>query len=212
VSFTFGLPAAADIARLQRLGSEAWVTVTSAADATAADAAGADGLVVQGSEAGGHRGGLTDTEGIGLLALLQLVRAASSLPLIAGGGVMTSTGLAAVLRAGAQAAALGTAFLLCPEAGTAEVHREAVRRADRPTALTRAFTGRLARGIRNRFLDAYSDAAPAAYPEVHHLTAPLRAHGRSNGDGEVVNLWAGEAYPLAMELPAAEIVKRVAPG
>jgi nitronate monooxygenase len=209
VSFAFGLPGAADVARLQRAGSEVWVTVTSAEDAVVAGAAGVDGLVVQGSEAGGHRGGLTDTDCVGLLALLQLVRAATSLPLIAGGGVMTSAGLAAVLRAGAQAVALGTAFLLCPEAGTAEVHREAVRRADRSTALTRAFTGRLARGIRNRFLDTYSGAAPAAYPQVHHLTSPLRAHGRSSGDGEVVNLWAGEAYPLAMELPAAEIVERV---
>jgi nitronate monooxygenase len=105
---------------------------------------------------------------------------------------------------------MGTAFLLCPEAGTSSPHREALARHDRPTALTRAFTGRLARGITNRFMDEHSAAAPSAYPQVHHLTAPLRAHGREVGDGEVVNLWAGQAYALVTEAPAAEVVRRVA--
>jgi nitronate monooxygenase len=114
------------------------------------------------------------------------------------------------MAAGARAGALGTAFLRCPEAGTSPVHQEALARDDRPTALTRAFTGRLARGIRNRFLDEHTDAAPTAYPQVHHLTAPLRAHGRGIGDADLVNLWAGQAYALASVLPAAEIVQQVA--
>src|SRR5204863_9781088 len=107
------------------------------------------------------------------------------------------------------AAALGTAFLRCPEAGTSEVHRAALR-GNAPTALTRAYTGRTARGIRNRILDEYSDRAPSAYPEVHNLTAPLRQAGRQQGVADVVNLWASQCYPLARELPAAEIIRQLA--
>jgi nitronate monooxygenase len=150
VSFTFGCPPTDVIARLQRSGSEVWVTVTSLDEANVAVSAGVDGLVVQGFEAGGHRGGFTDTDdATGLLALLQLIGAAVSLPLIAAGGIMTGAGLAAVLTAGARAGALGTAFLRCPEAGTSLVHRSALEQ-PQSTALTRAFTGRLARGVRNR--------------------------------------------------------------
>ena len=211
VSFTFGCPSPEDITRVKRSTGEVWVTVTSVDEARQAEGAGADCLVVQGSEAGGHRGGFTDDhDGLGLLALIQLIRASTSAPLIATGGIMTGAGLAAALAAGARAGALGTAFLSCPEAGTSAVHQEALARHDRPTALTRAFTGRLARGIRNRFLDEHTDAAPTAYPQVHHLTAPLRAHGRSIGDGDLVNLWAGQAYALTSDLPATEIVHRVA--
>jgi nitronate monooxygenase len=210
VSFTFGCPPTDVITRLQRLGSEVWVTVTSLEEAHLAVSAGADGLVVQGLETGGHRGGFTDTDNAtGLLALLQLIASAVSHPLIAAGGIMTGAGLAAALTAGARAGAMGTAFLRCPEAGTSLVHRNALEQ-PHPTALTRAFTGRLARGVRNRFLDEQSDAAPSAYPQVHHLTAPLRAHGRSVGDADLVNLWAGQAYPLAAARPAGGLVRRVA--
>jgi nitronate monooxygenase len=210
VSFTFGCPPRDVITRLRRLGSEVWVTVTSLEEAHLAVSAGADGLVVQGFEAGGHRGGFTDTDdATGLLALLQLIGSAVSVPLIAAGGIMTGAGLAAVLTAGARAGATGTAFLRCPEAGTSLVYRNALE-GQEPTVLTRAFTGRLARGVRNRFLDEHSGAAPSAYPQVHHLTAPLRAHGRSIGDAELVNLWAGQAYTLAAAQSAADVVRRVA--
>jgi nitronate monooxygenase len=211
VSFTFGCPSPEDIARVKQATGEVWVTVTTVDEARQAEDAGADSLVVQGSEAGGHRGGFTDDhDGLGLLALVQLVRASASAPLIATGGIMTGAGLAAVLAAGARAGALGTAFLRCPEAGTSSAHKEVLANHGRPTALTRAFTGRLARGIRNRFLDEHTDAAPVAYPEVHNLTAPLRAHGRSIGDPDLVNLWAGQAYALASDRPAKDIVHQVA--
>jgi nitronate monooxygenase len=210
VSFTFGCPARDVITRLHDSGSEVWVTVISVEEARQAKSAGADALVVQGFEAGGHRGGFTDTDdAAGLLALLQVIAHAVSLPLVAAGGIATGHGLAAVLAAGARAGALGSAFLLCPEAGTSQVHRAALNR-PQATALTRAFTGRLARGLRNRFLDEHSLFAPSAYPEIHHLTAPLRAHGRAVGDPDLVNLWAGQAYALARSEPAAEIVRRVA--
>jgi nitronate monooxygenase len=213
-SFTFGCPDPAEISALQAAGSEVWVTVVTPADAVAAASAGADVLVVQGAEAGGHRGSFRDDPaadpgGFGLLALLQIVAARTGLPLVAAGGISTGAGIAAVLAAGASAAQLGTAFLRCPEAGTPEVHRAAVAGTG-DTAMTRAFTGRLARGVRNAFLDAHSQDAPVAYPEVHHLTAPLRAAGRNAGDPANVNLWAGQAHELTTDLPAAELVAQLA--
>jgi nitronate monooxygenase len=217
VSFTFGCPDRQVIDRLHEAGSEVWVTVTAPAEAALATDAGADALVVQGFEAGGHRATFRDgadgadgaADGLGLLSLLQLVRARTEASLVATGGIVTGAGIAAVLAAGAVAAQLGSAFLRCPEAGTPDVHRRALD-GDAPTATTRAFTGRLARGIRNRFLADHSAEAPSAYPEVHHLTAPLRQAGRTAGDPDRVNLWAGQTYQLGRAVPAGELVGRLA--
>jgi nitronate monooxygenase len=212
VSFTFGCPPPQVIDALKAVGSEVWVTVTNPVEASAAERARVDALVVQGAEAGGHRASFTDRAGLplyGLLPLLSLIGGQSSLPLVASGGIATGQALAAALCAGAKAAQLGTAFMLCPESGTNEVHRAALR-TESETALTRAFTGRLARGIRNEFMDAHGDAAPIAYPELHYVTAPLRQHAREQGNPEHVNLWAGEAHALAKELPAAELVRELA--
>jgi len=214
VSFTFGCPDRKVIDDLRRAGSEVWVTVTRPAEAAHAVERGAGALVVQGIEAGGHQGSFADDpaedgNGLGLLSLLQLVRAAVDVPLVAAGGIGTGAGIAAVLAAGAAAAQLGTAFLRCPEAGTFAEYRQALA-GDTPTALTRAFTGRTARGIRNRFLDKHTAGAPAAYPEVHYLTAPLRASGRSRHDAGVVNLWAGQTHQLGSELPAGQLARALA--
>ena len=208
VSFTFGIPGEDVIGRLRASGTEVWVTVTSADDARRAVAAGADLLVVQGYEAGGHRGGTSDApEGaVGLIALLQLITARVATPVVASGGIATGNAIAAVLCLGARAAALGTAFLDSPEAATAPVHRSALHQ-DTPTRLTRAFSGRTARGIENGFLRAHSESAPAAYPEVHHLTSPMRRAARQAGLADYVNLWAGQAYPLTATAPAADLVR-----
>jgi nitronate monooxygenase len=211
VSVTFGCPSAAAVEALRGAGCALWVTVTTAAEAAAAEAARADALVVQGVEAGGHRGSFDETApgDMGLLALLQLARSVTELPLVATGGIATGRGIAAVLTAGADAAQLGTAFMLTPEAATSPAHREALRGAG-PTALTRAFTGRSARGIENRFMREHEGEAPHGYPEVHHLTAPVRAAARERGDADGFHLWAGQAYLLATELPAGELVRRLA--
>ena len=208
VSFTFGIPGEDVIAGLRARGTEVWVTVTSLDEARRAAAAGADLLVVQGYEAGGHRGGTSDApeEATGLIALLQLVTARLDTPVVATGGIATGKAIAAVLCLGARAAALGTAFLDCPEAATAPVHRSALHD-DVPTRLTRAFSGRTARGIENGFLRAHSQSAPAAYPEVHHLTSPMRKAARRAGLADYVNLWAGQAYPLTAVAPAAGLVR-----
>jgi nitronate monooxygenase len=210
VSFTFGCPSEEVVGSVKETGAEAWLTVTTPEEARQAAAAGADALIVQGHEAGAHQGTFDDAgagEAFGLLALLQLVAAEADLPLVASGGIATGAGLAAVRVAGASAAQIGTAFLLCPEAGTSEPHRRAIR-AGGPTELTRAFTGRRARGIANRFLREHRDA-PSAYPEIHYATAPIRAAARERGDGEGLNLWAGQAHTLAREEPAADVVARL---
>jgi nitronate monooxygenase len=141
----------------------------------------------------------------GLLALLQLVGAAVDLPLVATGGIATGRAVAAVLAAGADFAQIGTALMATPEAGTNEAHRRALAEPGR-TAVTRAFTGRSARGIVNRFMREHGEA-PRAYPGVHYITAPIRAKARADGDPELLNLWAGQAHELLREMPAAELVR-----
>ena len=212
VSFTFGCPSAEVVSTFRELGSEVWVTVTDLAEARIAHAAGADALVLQGSEAGGHRASFVDRDGaeqLSVLALTRLVAHAIELPLVAAGGLGDSRAVASVLAAGAAAAQVGTAFLRALEAGTNPAHKAALA-AETPTALTRAFTGRLARGLVNRFLVEHSAAAPIAYPHVHHVTAPIRAVARERGDADGFNLWAGQAHVLAEELPADEIVAKLA--
>lgn len=211
VSFTFGVPPARAITRLREAGSEIWMTVTSTEDAMHAEVASADVLVLQGAEAGGHRGSFVDDDSppTPVVDLVQAVRAISDLPIVAAGGIATREHAQRVLEAGAQAAAAGTAFMLAPEAGTTPVHRQAIA-SPTPTAFTRAFTGRLARGIRNRFMLEHPDA-PSAYPEIHYATAPIRAAGRERGDADVVNLWAGVRHARAVERPAAETVRALSP-
>jgi nitronate monooxygenase len=211
ISFTFGCPATEEVERLHAASAEVWVTVTTPDEARLATDTGADALVVQGVEAGGHRGSFGDDSpgDIGLIALLQLVRAETELPLVATGGIVTGRAVAAVLVCGAAAAQLGTAFMLTPEAATSSPLREALA-GDAPTAVTRAFTGRSGRGVVNRFMRDHGEAAPSAYPEVHHLTAPLRAAARERGDPDTINLWAGQAYPLAREVGAGELVRQLA--
>jgi nitronate monooxygenase len=213
VSFTFGCPDESVVNRLHGVGVAVWVTVTNVPEALVAREAGADALVVQGTEAGGHRGGFvddgSDEGGIGLLALLRTVAGATPLPMIATGGIMDGAALASVLCAGASAAQLGTALMLAPEAGTVEAQRAAMSER-RPTRVTRAFSGRPARGIVNRFLIEHSATAPLAYPEIHHATSPLRAAARKRGDADGFNLWAGQAHELVQARPAGEIVRQMA--
>lgn len=208
VSFAFGWPPAEAVGRLQAAGVEVWVTVNEATEVEWAQELGVDGLVVQGWEAGGHRGGPVDT-GVtqpDLLTLVAAVTGRTGLPVMGAGGVMTGADAASVLRAGACAVALGTAFLGCPEAGTAPVHRHALTHRT-GTTVTRAFTGRSARALTTTWTELFTEAAPAAYPHVHHLTAPLRVHGKTTGEAELVHLWAGTGHARLRQLPAAELAR-----
>jgi nitronate monooxygenase len=210
LSTTFAPPPAELVTRARAQGTEVWATVATVADASTALAAGADALVVQGLEAGGHHGTFAD-DGAGELPLLDLLRElrAAGVPLIAAGGIGDRAAADAARAAGAAAVLAGTAFLLCPEAGTSDPHRAAIARGGE-TAITRAFTGRRARGLVNRFMGDHPNA-PSAYPHVHHLTAPLRAAARAAGDAELLNLWAGTTAGSARPRPAAEIVSLLGP-
>ncbi|TCO50812.1 nitronate monooxygenase [Actinocrispum wychmicini] len=213
VSFTFGVPSTNDVERLHAAGTQVVVTVTTPGEARKAAEVGADALCVQGFEAGAHRGIFVDDGSpaggptYGLLAALRLVQAEVDLPLIAAGGLVHGADIAAVLAAGAKAAQLGTAFLGCPEAGTQQVHREALKSV-RDTAFTRAFSGRPARGLVNRFMTEHD--GPAAYPEVHNMTRPVRAAAAKAGDPEAMSLWAGQTYPVAPSGPVRDVVAQLA--
>lgn len=212
-SFTFGCPEPERIEALKSSGVEVWVTATSPREARIAAKAGADGLVLQGSEAGGHRASFVDSddEPLSTLVLLRLVAGRTRVPLIASGGLTDGPAVAAVLAAGAAAAQLGTAFLRADEAGTEPAYRKALA-SNAPTALTRAFSGRRARGILNRFMAEHSADAPTAYPQIHYATSPLRAAARKRGDPDGFNLWAGQAHELAPSGPAAEILRSISEG
>ena len=212
-SFTFGCPPPRVIRALQDAGAAVAVTVTSPAEAALAAEAGADALCVQGYEAGAHRGtfGNDDAPGRdrGLLSLIGEVAAVTGLPQIAAGGIMGPRQVRAVLAAGAAAAQCGTAFLRSPESGAHPLHKAAL--ADpryTATTVTRAFSGRPARGLVNEFIIEHADAPPA-YPEINNATRPLRAAAAARGDTERMSLWAGQGYRLAAELPAAEIIDRL---
>lgn len=207
VSATFACPPPATIEALQSAGSEVWVTVTTPDEAVAARDAGADVLVAQGAEAGGHRGSWTDADGpdLPVLELLAELRGVVDLPLVGAGGIADADAVRAVLAAGAGAAQAGTAFLLAPEAGTNDAHRSAIRGGGE-TAVTRAFSGRRARAIVNEFVRAHPDA-PSAFPHVLFMTAPLRR----TDDPDLRNFLVGVNFTQAEELPAAEIVARLAP-
>ncbi|GAA3304435.1 nitronate monooxygenase [Streptomyces cinereospinus] len=216
VSFHFGVPSRDVLDALRRAGTLTLVTATTADEALAVEQAGADGVIVQGAEAGGHQGTHRDVpendgSAIGLLSLLGQVREAVGLPLVAAGGVMRGGQIAAVLAAGAAAAQLGTAFVATPESGASAVHKRALTDPlFARTELTRAFSGRPARGLVNRFLREHGPYAPAAYPEVHHLTSPIRKAAAKAGDAQGMALWAGQGHRMARELPAGQLVEVLA--
>ncbi|MEU5090238.1 nitronate monooxygenase [Streptomyces sp. NPDC021356] len=212
VSFHFGVPTREVVDSLHRVGTYALVTATTVEEALAVARAGADAVIAQGVEAGGHQGAHRDQPendgaGIGVLSLVAQLREAVDLPIIAAGGIMRGSQIAAVLAAGASAAQLGTAFLATPESGANALHKQALTDPLFPhTELTRAFSGRPARGLVNRFVREHGPYAPAAYPEVHHLTSPLRKAAAKAGDPQGMALWAGQGHRMARALPAGELV------
>lgn len=213
-SFTFDVLPPKRVRALQAAGTYVIGTATTVAEARAWAQAGADGICAQGFEAGGHRGhfvGDIDGSLVGTLALVATIRAAVDLPVIAAGGIMDGRGVAAALSLGAAAAQMGTAFLLADEAVTSKPWRRAVEQAgDDPTRLTRAFTGRYARGVENRFMRLMHgvEREVPAYPVQNRLTQPLRAAAAQADDPELISLWAGQAVRLAQPGRAADMARR----
>ncbi|MEU8242493.1 nitronate monooxygenase [Actinoplanes missouriensis] len=214
VSFTFGVPDPAVVRALHDAGSTVLVTVTSAREARAALAAGPDVLIAQGGTAGGHAS-TTDPAGYSgsstAADVLAEVLAVTDLPVVAAGGVGGAADVHALLTAGAAAVQCGTAFLLADEAGTRPAQRAAMLSGEfTETVVTRAFTGQPARGLRNRFIDEHTAAAPVGYPAVHHLTAPIRAAAAEKGDAGALSLWAGTGFRTVRTGPVADLIGHLA--
>jgi nitronate monooxygenase len=212
-SFTFGLPSADECRRLREAGVTVVATVTTLEEARIALTRGVDAVAAQGPSAGGHRGTFDPSAQPATQPLDELlgdVIAAVDVPVVAAGGLMTGDDVARVLRAGAVAAQLGTAFLLSDEAGSSPVHRAALQDPQfTETVVTRAFSGRYARGLRNRFIDEHEAEAPFGYPEIHWMTSPVRAASVRAGDPHGVNVWAGTGWQKATSAPVAEIMRRL---
>ncbi|MDO5618864.1 NAD(P)H-dependent flavin oxidoreductase [Kocuria sp.] len=213
VSFTFGLAPADVVHRLKAAGTLTVQTVTNGEEALQARERGVDALVVQGVDAGGHSGTVNPQEPIAEVALPELAQSITTqvqLPIFAAGGISTPADVRAVLGAGAVAAVVGTVLLRCPEAGTSAPHRAALADPERTeTVMTRAFSGRPARALRNGFTDEFTDSAPLAFPAVHHLTAPLRKAATATNQTEYINLWAGTGFRHAVAEPAAAVIQRL---
>lgn len=215
VSFTFGLPSEPEIARLRSAGISTVGTVTTLDEAWLAVGRGVDALTVQGPGAGGHRGTFdpgASPSSQSLDRLLADVLAAVQIPVAAAGGLIDADDIAGMLAAGAVAAQLGTAFLLADESGSSPVHRAALQSPEfTETVVTRAFSGRYARGLRNRFIVEHDGQAPLGYPEIHYLTSPVRKASVAAGDPQATNVWAGTGWRRARSGSVADIIDSVSP-
>jgi nitronate monooxygenase len=216
-SFTFGVLDSADVARLKAAGSYVIGTATHVAEGIAWRDAGADAICAQGAEAGGHRGTFIDADRnplVGTMALVPQLVDALDIPVLAAGGIMDGRGIAAALALGAQAAQLGTAFLPCAESAiAADWRRRLLMSGDTATSVTRAITGRYARGIRNALMDRLEldPTRIAPYPVQNALTQELRQAAARADRGDYLSLWSGQGAPLARGrragLAAAELIE-----
>jgi nitronate monooxygenase len=213
VSFHFGLPDASLLGRVKAAGATAIGNATSVEEARWLEQRGVDAIIAQGFEAGGHTGrflGANPAETLGLFALLPQVADAVSVPLIAAGGIADGRGIAAAFVLGADAVQLGTAYLHAPETPISEAHRG--RLAEGHTVFTNLLTGGLARGIRGRLIDELGPVrseAPA-YPLASAALTPIRAAAEEKGEFGFGPMWAGQAGPLGIALPAAELTRKLA--
>lgn len=214
-SFVFGVPDARVLDKCHRAGIVTIGAATTLAEVEALDAAGVTVILVSGFEAGGHRPSFlsrAEDSLMGTATLARLARAVTSRPIVAAGGMADAAGIRAVLAAGADAAQLGTAFLACAESGTAEVHRELLfsPRA-RTTRLTRAYTGRLARGVPNRVMEEFDRLGPALPPFPIHawFVGKLKAAGLAANHEDFVSLYAGQAAPLLRHRTAGALIDAI---
>jgi nitronate monooxygenase len=215
VSFHFGLPSPELLARVRSWGSKILSSATTVDEARWLEARGVDAVIAQGVEAGGHQGHfLTDHPmQVGTFALLPQIVRTVKVPVIAAGGIVDASGVAAAMALGAAGVQIGTAYLLCPEATTSKVHRAALKSdAARETALTNLFTGRPARGIVNRIMRELGpiNAAVPAFPLGTSAIAPLRAKAEAQSSGDFSPLWSGQNATGCKEIPAAELTRQLA--
>jgi nitronate monooxygenase len=211
-SFTFGIPPPEALARLREGGVVLGGTATTVHEARLLEAAGVDFLVAQGGEAGGHRGtfaGPFEEALVGTLALVPAMVDAVGVPVVASGGLMDGRGIAAARMLGAAGVQLGTAFLTCPESGAPEVYKAALRQArGEDTVVTRAFSGRPARGLVNDFIrEVEASGHLLPFPVHNAATTPLRAAAATRGEARFLSMWAGQGVALTRSLPAGELTR-----
>jgi nitronate monooxygenase len=218
VSFHFGLPSPALLARVRGWGAKVLSSATTVEEARWLEARGVDAVIAQGLEAGGHRGMFLsddlDTQ-IGTLALVPQIVSAVKVPVIAAGGIADARGVQAAMALGAAGVQIGTAYLLCPEATTSPLHRAALKsKRARLTALTNVFSGRPARGIVNRLMRELGPMCPSApaFPLAAAAIAPLRARAERQGSGDFSPLWSGQNPSGCKEVPAAQLTRELAAG
>ena len=214
-SFTFGIPEPQAIARLKAEGISIFGTATTVQEGKLLEASGVTAIVAQGAEAGSHRGtfaGPFESAMIPTLELVRSLRAVVSTPIIASGGLMDGRDIAEAIAHGASAAQLGTAFLTCPEAGTSEPYRRAILTASEDsTVITRAFSGRPARGLLNSFIAKLEgkEKTILPFPLQNALTRPMRTAAAQLGESGYLSLFVGEGVTRARAMPAAELVQRL---
>ena len=212
-SFTFGIPNPKDISLLRSRGILVLGTATTLAEARLLQEAGVDGIVAQGAEAGAHRGtfaGPFEAAMVPTFALVRQICAAISVPVIASGGLMDGRDIRRALEAGASAAQLGTVFLASPECGASPSYKKAILSAKSDTTvITGAYSGRPARGLRNKFIALLEgkEEAILPFPLQNALTRPMRAASASRGEEGFLSLWAGQGVTRARSLPAGELVR-----
>jgi nitronate monooxygenase len=212
VTFHLGELPAARIGSLRQAGIVVGGSATCVAEARRLRDLGVDFIVAQGGEAGGHRGTWArdpHSALTGTLALTRVLIKAVDLPIVAAGGIMDGSGVAAVLALGAQAAQVGTAFIPCPESAASETYREVLLHSEEDeTALTDKFSGKPARGVRNRYMKeaAAGDIPRLPFPAQNLVTGPLRVASAKAGSPDFIALWAGQAVALSRRLGAAELV------
>ena len=215
-SFTFGIPPAEALQACRARGVRIIGTATTVAEGKALAEAGVDAICAQTAEAGGHRGSFSEAgftrAMVGGMALIPQMADAVPVPVIASGGIMDGRGIAAALILGAAGVQLGTAFLRTPESGISATYREALAHArEDATVVTRAFSGRPARGLVNRFIEAMApveqDLPP--FPVQNALTRDIRTAAARAGDRECLSLWAGQGVPMSRALPAADLVHQL---
>ena len=214
ITFHLGIPSINIIKKIQLLGIKVGITATNINEAKSIESVGADFIVAQGIEAGGHRG-IFNQENIDekftldnlLISILENI----SLPVVAAGGIMEGTHIKRVIKIGAKAAQLGTAFLTCHEAGTSKIHKHyLLNEQKRKTKLTKAFSGRLARGINNKFIEQMNGKKIFPFPIQNAVTTPLRRVSQNKNNGEFINLWAGKNFNKVRDLSAQELMKKLA--
>ena len=220
-SFTFGIISAEQVQRLQRLGTRVIGTANHPLEAKAWSEIGVDAVCVQGVEAGGHRGGWlpqSETDPLGLLTLISQTRACTDIPLIAAGGIMTAQDIRAVQIAGAELAQMGTAFLTTDKCGINDTYKQALLDASEDkrsaeTRLTRLFSGKLARGLLNNYLQDFaqfeSEQNLPPYPQLNAMTKFLRADATKRLDAEHQSLWAGQGVALVRDEDTTTLLKRL---